>query len=508
MPDEILTQAIALASQARPLGFNPFTRSSDLSAQPRESLLAMVLDAYNGKRWQFFEKMPSEAGDDAKRGEGRERPGRVDINNLRQWIDTLSNTYGGQPVRVFKRGTERVDGKTDPVIEAVSEAYKQAEVNRVLESVDVDLNLLGNEVLRPLYDEAAKELVIHRFQSPCVRVVPNKLNARNPLATVLTGVDRDENGQEHIRAEVFTPTKFVSIVDGQQVSEEALAEPVPMVHCFNRLPDNLTRYWSPCIGPALAHMDIVLNNDLIGPMGYTTVMQGFAQAVVFGVDPQASVAVGPGRQVQFSGDPERRQGLEYVTPNAPILDVLEIVKQMVSMIRAAHGIPEGLLDVKTDATGAALVQANAPLAEMRERRGKVFHRIERDLLRATIRVLAGRDKRVPVGTDADQYDVSVHYSVGATQRSVADQNAREKFLLGLGVLTAGDIAVREFPERWDDADAANKEIEVRAAEKRAVAVEMNAEGLDADGKPLPVPPGQKPEDDAGEEDGEESKENA
>ena len=495
MADETLTQALAMARLPRPMGFNPFTRASDLTQHPRESLLAMVLDAYAGKRWQFFEHMPSEAGDSKKTGEGRERPGRIDINNLRQWIDTLSNTYGGNPVRVFKVDGKRVEAKDDPVIEAISDAYRACELDRVLESVDVDLNLMGNEVLRPLYDEDAKELVIHRFQAPCVRVVQNKINARNPLATVLTGVERDDSGRETVRAEVFTPTKFVSMVGGQPVKTEDLTAPVPLVHCFNRLPDNMSRYWVACLGPALAHMDIVLNNDLIGPLGYTTVMQGFAQAVIYGAG-DATPAIGPGRIVQFSGQTDLRQGLEYITPNAPLTEVLDVVKQMVSMIRAAHGLPEGLLDVKTDATGAAIVQANAPLTEMREKRGKVFRRIERDLLRAAITVLAGRDKRIPAGTDATRYDVSVHYSVGATGRSVQDQNAREEFLLGKGIMTVGDIAVREFPERWDSAADADKEISARGAEMQT----------DPEAAPE-AEPGREQEDD-GEEPEEESKDDA
>lgn len=158
-----------------------------------------------------------------------------------------------------------------------------------------------------------------------------------------------------------------------------------------------------------------------------------------------------------------------------------MMKEMVAMIRAAHGIPEGLLDVKTDSSGAAIVQAAAPLAEMREKRGKIFSRIERDLLRATIRVLAGRDKRVPLGIDATQYDVSVHYADAASSLTIDDKIKREQFLLQEGILTPGDIAVREFPDRWDDADAANEEIKGRKEEQRA---ENEAAGLDANGDPI------------------------
>lgn len=463
---ETLDKAIALASKPRTMGVQPFQRNSDITSYDREPLLAATLDAYQGKRWQFFQQMPGEMKANYQTGEGLERPGHIDVNNLRQWIDTLSNTYGADVSRTFKKDGKRTESKDNPVIEAVIERYKEAEVDRILEHTDADLNLLGNVVLRPIFDEANKELLIHRYQSPSVRVVQNKLNARQPDATILLGVDVDDDNHLHSQAEIWTGTEFVEYRDKTEVARTKLDAPPPLVHCFNRVPDNLTRYWAPCIGPALAHMDLVLNNDLLGPLGYTAVMQGYAQAVIFGVDPSSKYTVGPGRIIQFSGDPDRRQDFQFVTPQAPIPDVLEVLKQMVSMIRAAHGIPEGLLDVKTDATGAAIVQANGPLTEMREKRGKIFRRIERDLLRHTIRVLAGRDERIPLGTDADAYDVSVRYGNPATAMSVADRNEREKHLLEIGVLTAGDIAVQEFPDRWDDADEANDAIKERVAEKQ------------------------------------------
>lgn len=491
MPEpKVLDRALALAKQQPVLGFNPFRRGSDLTAYDREGLLASTLDAYNGRRFKFFQAMPGEQIANAETGEGSERPGRIDVNNLRSWIDTLSNTYGSDVQRTFRRDGKRVEPKDDPIIEAVVERYNDAEINRVMEDVDAGLNLLGNQTLRPIFDEAHGELVIHRYNAPMVRVIQNPINARWPEATILLGIERDDEGNEHTRAEVWTADRFVELYDTKPIKDERLEGPSPLVHCFNRVPSNLSRYWCPCVGPALAHIDMVLNNDLLGPLGYTGVMQGFAQAVVHGLDPSGKVTIGPGRVMQFSGNPDIRQDFEFKQPQAPITDVLELIRLMISMVNKAHGIPEGLFDVKTDATGAAIVQAAAPLAEMREKRSKVFKRPERDLLRATIRALAGRDKRVPLGTDADIYDVSVRYGKAATSQSVDDRNKREQFLIDLGVLTPGDIAVQEFPDRWDDAEDANEEIAERKAAKQEednaqMETELKMQADNAPQKPAP-----------------------
>ncbi len=161
------------------------------------------------------------------------------------------------------------------------------------------------------------------------------------------------------------------------------------------------------------------------------------------------------------------------------------------MIEQAHGIPAGLLDVQTDASGAAIVQANAPLAEHREKRGKVFRKPENDFLHHTIKLLAGRDKRVPVGIDPMRYTVSVRYSDPAASMSVTDKNERQKFLIEIGVLTPGDIAVEEFPGKYKDAAEANKEIGARNEEKKAEEMErMEAEAkisaANAPTKPMPM----------------------
>lgn len=469
----LIDDALALARRSRALGLNPFRRSMQGQPVDREALLRATLDVYLGRTGMYFEPLPGEANDNEKLGEGRSRPGRLDITRLRGWIDTLSNTYGGAPVRQWFVDGERVD-EDDPVIAAVVEAYNLAEIDRVFEDVDAQMNLLGNVVLRPIFDEDVGELVVHQYRAPSVRVLDNRLNPRYPQATVLTATVARDGGRDEVHAEIWMDGQYLRLVEGEVV-ERASIPALPLVHCFNRLPNNLTGYWSSSIGPALAHVDRVLSNDYIGPLGYTAAMQGFSQAVIYGLDPGQAVTVGPGRVLKMSGDPDRRQGLEYVQPNAPINDLSELVEAMVRMIEQAHGIPAGLLDVDVSSSGAAIVQANAPLAEMRERRGKVFRRIETDLLRKTIGVLAGRDSRVPVGVDPDRYDVSVAYAEAQTAVSVNDRNAREKFLLDIGVLTIGDIAVQEFPDRWDSPQQANEELQGSAVKQLPTAPEVAEE---------------------------------
>jgi hypothetical protein len=86
-----------------------------------------------------------------------------------------------------------------------------------------------------------------------VRVIQNPINARWPEATILLGIERDDEGNEHTRAEVWTADRFVELYDTKPIKDERLEGPSPLVHCFNRVPSNLSRYWCPCVGPALTH---------------------------------------------------------------------------------------------------------------------------------------------------------------------------------------------------------------------------------------------------------------
>lgn len=468
-PLDVKKRALDEAKRGHSFAYNPFRRIDLGRVHSREAYLHAVVRVLSGDTYDFFEPMPGEPESDTKNGAGRGRPGRIEVNHAYEWLNTLAATYSTAPTRTFFVDGAPVDPAEDPVIQAVVTAYGDSEIDRVLELVDFWLLAVGNVVARPLWDEDHGELVVHLYRSPQVRIVANDINPRRPWATILSGFTQSAPegavilGQQLTRQEIFLPGEFIGLEGGREVESANVAP--PLVHCFNQYPTNLRGYWTPCVGPALVHIDRIINNDLLGTMGYNVVMQGFSQAVAYGLDPTQAVTLGPGRVLSFSGSPDRKEGLEYVAPNAPMLDASEVIDRMLSYVRRAHGIPDALLSANTDASGAAIVQANAPLAEYRSRRGKVFSRIERDMLRAAIAVMAGRADGVPAGIDPMRYDVSASFETPAGSLTVADKIARQKHLLELGVLTIGDIAVAEMPGKWTSAEEAEAALEEREQAK-------------------------------------------
>ena len=188
-------------------------------------------------------------------------------------------------------------------------------------------------------------------------------------------------------------------------------------------------------------------------------MQGFGVAQIFGQNAGEDLKIGPARVVKFSGDTDRRQGIEFASPNAPLLDRVEVVKALVESIRQAYGIPASMLDVSTDASGAAIVQANGPLAEIRRDRAKVFRRIETDLLRATLMVLSGNG--ITGDTKPADWDVSVSYGKPQASASVQDRIAQEKHDLEIGLITPAELLMQRKPDSFDTVEEADEYLRAR-----------------------------------------------
>ncbi len=141
-----------------------------------------------------------------------------------------------------------------------------------------------------------------------------------------------------------------------------------------------------------------------------------------------------------------------------------------------------MLSVETDASGAAIIQANGPVAEIRKARAKVFRNIERDLLRAILYVVRGHVDGIPADIDPMAWDVSVYYEQPQASASVQDQIALENHDIDLGITTPAEVLMRRRPDAFDtleDAQAFIDENQARRAE--SVKAMQSALGMDKPG---------------------------
>lgn len=463
-PSTVLQEALAQARKGRG-GASAVTRLRAGYTPSEDDMQreAETLTSYSIYRGRY--------GDTLVRPEDRDIPadkrtastdGVMPINHLPRWLDLWSALYCEEPSRTFFHKGERVkeDSPLFATVEAVQENYRAASVDSVLRKVDALLRLVGNVVLIPHWDALNSEMVIHQYLSYRLRVVRNAANPARPLATIISGRTIGEMDQKPVDiAQVWLAEgRYLSMVDGVVKVDESPVS-VPLVHCFDTLPDNESGYFVDCPGPALADLAVRIINDGYSDLNFTSLMQGFGVAQIFGQNAGEDLKIGPARVVKFSGDTDRRQGIEFASPNAPLLDRVEVVKALVESIRQAYGIPASMLDVSTDASGAAIVQANGPLAEIRRDRAKVFRRIETDLLRATLMVLSGNG--ITGDTKPADWDVSVSYGKPQASASVQDRIAQEKHDLEIGLITPAELLMQRKPDSFDTVEEADEYLRAR-----------------------------------------------
>jgi hypothetical protein len=428
----------------------------------RESYLLGVYEWYRGETLRHVDQMPGESYREAQ-----SREGRLFLNWFARFIDLWCATYSAEPTRTFylRSGsqTERLTDKAQ--IAALQRLYDVTEVDRHMGALDRDLRLGGNGIIRPVADLDNREVAIHRYTSPSIRVVQNTVNPRRPWATVLIGdvaeFDQDASYTKIPVAEVWTQDSF-TLMRGATVVESRPIPYNPLVHCFERTPDNLTGYFVPAPGVALAEATHRFNNDFLSQFGSILLMQGHGQMLIFGKDNQAALTIGPKRAIEFSGDPDKRQGVEFAAPNAPLADWRESLVFLIDQIRECAGIPSSMIDVKTDASGAAIIQANAPTAEIRAARLKDFRLVETELCRALVREAQAIGFDGLQGLNADELDVSVSYEKPAASASVQDRIALEKHDIELGIETPASLLFARKPDQFDSVADAEQYLAGRA----------------------------------------------
>lgn len=520
-PADLQTRAMSLAKIERGLAAErPFARQNDTKRWAyhdiavREMLLLAVKDVYEACWEEHYDPLPGQDNTEA-----RQAPGQMRLQYAAKWTRTLATTYKDEPERVFYYKGERLD-EDDPRVEALQKAYRDAMVNERLEVTDYDLRQFGNETWAIYYDEDFGKWSIHRYPSYAVRVVENELTPRCPWATVLVGEQhhRDDSGRasKTKKAQIWVPPtrneagQFINLVDNNITDAGPLVtQRPPLIHFADCPQDNMTRFYVNALGLQLARLNVAVNEDYLNPLGYTTLMQGFAQMVLTGAGKDAKIEIGPGRAIKLNptGDADWQGGVEFAQPNAPLTEIVDVMQSVIAEIRQVHDIPAEELDVQTDSSGAAIVQAKAPLAERRKARFKIFREPENEIMRTFIDV--GRSYGVTgfegFGShDLEDYEVSVGFGPPEISQNTQDRIAQEKHDLSLGIITEGDILMRRYPDRFDSAEEAQEFIDANK-KKRAVeqAAQMKAAGFEPGqpGDKDDVTPGsqKEPDEDRGEE---------
>ncbi len=463
----IFDQAVEISKLKSALASTPFLRVNHghiamHDYAQREALMLAIEQVFRSDFSSHIDPMPAESFREAMH-----RPGELPLNPLPQWIKKWAALYTDPPERRYFYKKEEIIPKHPlwPAVETLAKKFQETELNEVLRQTDEDLRKYGNTILRPYWCDEENEFLIHRYLSQHIRVIENQKNPRSPYATVLLGNTYENSINEKKskiqRAEVWTKNRYAYIEDGNILSSESLSTTrPPLVHCFDKIPDNLSGYYILPVGATLANLWVRIKNDFLDQLGYVLLMQGHGTLVIQGID-DSKVEVGPGRAIQVPAGSDNESSVYYASPKISIADWQKVVFGIIDQIRESVGIPDNLLQVRTGASGNAIIQANAPLAELRKDRAKIFRRIETNLLRTSIDVLQAHDFCWRWKTNPQDWDLSISYNQPPVNLSTTDKISEEKHLLEAGVIDSGDIAFSRYPDRWDSAQEARKELKAK-----------------------------------------------
>lgn len=456
----LVDQAVQIARASREVAAMTFAQRGAYGGylhadlQVDEAVLTDAVDVYDNGTLPYHRPLPSET-----HSEMFNRPGRVSINMLKQWIRTWTDAYRSEVARTFYENGVRLD-REDSRVTAIQRYYRFAQVDAVMEQVDALMRLTGNVVIRPWYDVAHDELVFHVYHGGQVRIVANPDNPRKPLATILMGSDVVRNDRAEAErvptAEIFTDDRYVRVYGGDVVANEMLStRQPPLVHCFNEAPINSWR--TQAQGPALAELAVTIDSDMVSLRNYATIMQGHGVMVVKGLEDQQNFVSSPGAALKLGEEGD----LYFASPGSPLIDWNATIIELVDQAREAAGIPKTMLDATGAASGAAIIEANGPVAELRQARLKLFRIYETHLIRASLDVLSSANAPgIEIG-DPLQWDVSAKFGATSASYGVGEEIARDQHLLNLGVLTTEEILMREFPDEYDTLEEARAELTAR-----------------------------------------------
>lgn len=484
----LLVDIEQLAKQERSSPLTPFFRRQYggwawRDMQQREALYSAVIDIYEGRGHTYIDPMPSKTENEA-----RAQPGRVEIPLLMSFVNKWNTLYTKAPTRVFFYDGKRLGAK-DRNGAILSEYYARAMSNSVLEQADSLLRLTGNIAIRPFFDAENDSLFLHLYGSHNIRVIPNRKNPMMPQGVALVGrykKEESDGGSSYVdEAEFFTSDKYGRIDGSKTTVEDLDTIGMPIAFGWERIPTNQS-FFVNCPGPGLAAIDRLIANDFTSELGFITIMQGFGIPVTWGLKKGQKFRIGPDRSIDFAGDPERKEDLEFKNPNAPLDDMVGVIKQIIDWIREAYDIPKSMLDATMSPSGVAQVEANAPLGILREKRAELFRPIEQRLVKVIADVLIASGV-LPASLDASKFQVAVYYPEPKIVRSTQDQVVKDGFDLTHGLQTPATIYMRDNPDQFDTEQEAAEFLQERTAPIAGGADE------EAEGKPGETPDPSVPE---------------
>jgi len=450
----LIEQAIALANRndwymrtgPRTTLFSPLNvfRGGDAA---REEEAWFLKEMYAGRQEQFIDRYPDETVEEFA------RRWKATLNLTRTIIDVLSGLYRDAPRRIFRSDFPHVE-------ERMARVWRESAIDATMHTVDRMTRLTGTVALRPSYDRETGRLTFWLFTPDKIRVIENPDAPRHPRAAVLRWTARDPEHPQRLvhMAHIWTRDEFTKVVNGREVKSERRKHGmgvIPLVFFCDRV--DFDNFFTCGRGRDIALANCAINNKLTHKLE-TIIYQGLGIPVIKNPTPGRELVFSPKRAVAIDVPPGTEAGLEFVSPDAPIGDLLADIEADIEHLLLANRIPQSAVRVKAAAaSGVAIVAENIPVTEDRKERMRLFAPAERELVDVTLRVLNEFEEDFHFDPDTQRFDYRVDYPEPRFPLSVHEQIAKDEFMLGKGLTTPWRIWMRDDPDRFATEDEAKEE---------------------------------------------------
>ncbi len=385
-----LDKAVELALQDVPMVKNPFTHAflnarrrgdkhrdikdkavADISTiELTEEQARMVYDFYRGVMLPYLDKLESETPDEFER-----RAGKKTMKLLTAVIDTLARLYDTTPVRAIIGE----DHGYLQWLEANNFDGKSVQAER--------LGLAqGNGGWRLIWNAEEQKIELDWIRKEQMRVVENPENPAEPLAVIVRWSFFDD-GKFVKKAIIYTKEEIVSYTDATEDPVLEGFDPGPngkgYLNPYGIIPIALFRwdilaseFHTDGLGQWLSEENAEINNEL-SAAGNQVYMQAFTPIIERNNrnddEPQT---YGPNMVWSITGEDAAVIPLML---DSHLGELLEFIRGTVRELLYTMRIPEQAIIGSTDASGVAIVAANAPIAEMRRESMTRWRPVEKDL---------------------------------------------------------------------------------------------------------------------------------
>ncbi len=395
------------------------------------------LQMYKGLHEQFVEKYPDETVEEFA------RRWKCTINLTRPIVDILSGLYRRAPLRHIE-AAERVEARLQKV-------WRESEIDSFMLAVDRLTRLTGTIAVRPYYDKAARRLRYWLYTRDKLRVIEDEENPFVPKAVVVRWIARDHRRPWKIvhLAHVWTANEFTKLVDGVEV-KGARAE-----HGMGRIPlvffhdhTDFESFFTYGRGRDVCAANCVINNKLTHKLE-AVIFQGLGVPVITNPSPNTELVISPKRAIAIDLPAGREGGLEFVSPNAPIAELIKDVEADIQNLLLVNRIPESAIRIKAGiASGASIVAENIPLLEDRTERARLFAPKERELVDLTLLTLNEFEDDFDFAAGIEKSNFRIDYKEPEFPLNVSERINRDKFLLDNDLIQPWQIWMRDDPDRF------------------------------------------------------------